>query len=94
MAWAHEKEVHDLAANARSAADHRVIEEYFESIEQQYRKAVNEHTGMAQAYREVPNRLGGDPAAHCDRLVKLSREAAQEAAVAASEHKKAAEAAR
>lgn len=93
-AWQHEKEIHDLAANARTPVDHRAIEEYFESIEKQYTKAVNEHTGMARAYRAVPNRLGGDPAAHCDRLVKLSRESAKEASAVAAEHKKAADAAR
>ncbi|HLG56167.1 MAG TPA: hypothetical protein VI485_12610 [Vicinamibacterales bacterium] len=93
-AWQHEKEIHDLAANARTPADHRVIEEYFESIEKQYTKAVNEHVGMARAYRAVPNRLGGDPAAHCDRLVKLSRESAKEAGAVAAEHKHAAAAAK
>ena len=94
VAWQHEKEIHDLAANARTAADHRAIEEYFESIEKQYNAAVKEHSTMAQAYRVVPNRRGGDPAVHCDRLVRLSREAAKEAGDAAREHKRAAEAAK
>ena len=93
VAWAHEKEIHDLAANARTATDHRAIQEYFESIEKQYNAAVNEHATMAQAYRAVPRR-SGDPAAHCDRLVRLSREAAKEAGDAAREHKRAADAAR
>jgi len=87
VAWEHEKAIHDLAANARTAADHRAIEEYFDSIEKQYSRAVNEHVAMAQAYRAVPNRRGGDPAAHCDRLVTLSRDAAKEAHAAAAEHK-------
>jgi len=87
VAWAHEKEIHDLAANARTAADHRAIEEYFDSVEKQYSKAVTEHVAMAQAYRAAPNRRGGDPAAHCDRLVKLSRDAAKEAGAVAAEHK-------
>ena len=94
VAWAHEKEIHDLAANARTSADHRVIEEYFDSIAKEYNKAVNEHASMAQAYRGAPNRRGGDPAAHCDRLVRLSREAAKEAGAAAAEHKRAADAAK
>lgn len=93
VAWAHEKEIHDLSANARTATDHRAIQEYFESIEKQYNAAVNEHATMAQAYRAVPRR-SGDPAAHCDRLVRLSREAAKEAGDAAGEHKRAADAAR
>jgi hypothetical protein len=94
VAEAHDKEIHDLAANARTAADHRTIAEYFESIEKQYNAAVKEHTGMAQAYRAAPNRRGGDPAAHCDRLVRLSREAATEARALAAEHREAAAAAR
>lgn len=94
VAWQHDKEVHDLAANARTAADHGLIQEYFESVEKHYRTAVNEHTGMAQAYRVSPNRRGGDPADHCDRLAKLSREAADEARAAAAEHKAAANAAK
>lgn len=95
VVWQHDKEIHDLAADARTPADHRVIEEYFDSVEKYYNKAVNEHTAMAQAYRAVPNRRGGgDPAAHCDRLARLSREAAQEAGAAAAEHKQAAEAAK
>lgn len=93
--WQHEKEIHDLAANARTPADHRAIEEYFESIEKNCNKAVSEHASMAQAYRAVPNRRGGgDPAAHCDRLVKLSRESAKEAGAVAAEHKQAADASR
>jgi hypothetical protein len=90
----HDKEMHDLAANARTAADHRAIEEYFESVEQKYNKAVNEHSAMAQAYRAVPHRGGSDPASHCDRLVTLSREAAKEAGAVATDHEKAADAAR
>lgn len=93
-AWQHETEIHDLAANARTASDHRAIEEYFESIEKQYSAAANEHSTMAQAYRLSPNRRGGDPADHCDRLAKISREAASEARAAAAEHKKAADAAK
>ena len=92
--WAHEKEMHDLAAKASTAADHRAIEEYFESIEKEYNAAADEHATMAQAYRAAPNRRGGDPAAHCDRLVRSSREAAKEAGEAAREHRRAAEAAR
>lgn len=94
VVWQHEKEIHDLAANARTAADHRALEEYFESVEKQYTAAVKEHVAMARAYRAVPNRGAGDPAAHCDRLVELSREAAKEAGAVAAEHAKAATTAR
>ncbi len=69
-------------------------ERIFESIETQYSAAATEHSTMAQAYRGVPSRLGVNPAAHCDRLAKVSREAANEARAAAAEHKKAADAAK
>jgi hypothetical protein len=94
VAWEHDKAIHDLAANARTVSDHRALETYFAEIEKRYSRAVNEHLAMAQAYRAAPNRLGGDPAAHCDRLVRLSREAAREAGALAAEHRQAAESAR
>lgn len=94
VAWEHDKAIHDLAANARTAADHHALEAYFVDIEKQYTRAANEHLAMAQAYRAAPNRRGGDPAAHCDRLVRLSREAAREAQALAAEHRHAADAAR
>lgn len=90
----HNKTIHELAANLGRAADHRVIAEHFERLEKQYNAAVNEHAAMAQTYRAVPDGRGEDPAAHCDRLVRLSREAANEAAALAAEHKQAAAATR
>lgn len=94
VAWEHDKAIHDLAANARTASDHRALETYFAEIERHYNQVVSEHLAMAQAYRGIPNRRGGDPAAHCDRLVRLSREAAREAAALAAEHRRAAESVR
>jgi hypothetical protein len=41
---------------------------------------------MAQAYRGHANRRGGDPAAHCDRLARESRQAAGEALATATSH--------
>jgi hypothetical protein len=91
----HDREIHDLAAKATTPADHRAIEEYFKSLEKRYNAEVSEHVAMAQAYRAAANRRGGgDPAAHCDRLVKASREAANEARAIAAEHEQAASVAR
>lgn len=94
VVWEHDKAIHDLAANARSASDHRALEAHFAEIETRYRRAVDEHLAMAQAYRAAPNQRGGDPAAHCDQLVRLSREAAREAGALAAEHRHAADSAR
>jgi len=52
-------------------------------------------TQSAATVRELAvhhGRRSGDPAAHCDRLVRISREAAKEAGAVAAEHKQAADA--
>jgi hypothetical protein len=76
-----------LAARARTPADHRALTEYFLTVAAHHTTEAEAHGRMAQAYRGTANRRGGDFAAHCDRLVKLSRDAAAEARAAAAEHK-------
>jgi hypothetical protein len=75
-----------LAARARIPADHRALAEYFVTVAARHTADADAHARMAQAYRGMANRRGGDPAAHCDRLVKLSRDAANEARAAAGTH--------
>lgn len=75
-----------LEAMARIPADHRALEEYFLTLASRYTAEAKEHGAMAQAYRGNANRRGGDPAVHCDRMVKLSRESATEARAVAAEH--------
>ena len=77
-------ELKALAERATTPADHHALEEYFQTAAKRYRGAVNEHTSMAQAYRGT--RIA-QAAAHCDRLVSLSRDEAKEAATAAEWHK-------
>jgi hypothetical protein len=79
-------ELRKLAASARTPADHRDLEEYFVTLAARRAAEADEHTAMARAYRGNANRRGGDPAVNCDRMVKLSREAAEEARGAAAEH--------
>jgi hypothetical protein len=79
-------DLHHLAMTARTPADHRSLEEYFTTIASRNVADAETHVAMAQAYR-ASVRKGGDPAAHCDRLVKLSREAAKEATAAAATHR-------
>jgi len=81
-----DSELAALAARARMPADHRALAEYFATVAARHTADAETHSRMAQAYRGNGNRRGGDPAAHCDRLVKLSREAAAEARAAATQH--------
>jgi hypothetical protein len=73
-----------LAARASTPADHRALEEYFQTAAKRYRDTANEHTAMAQAYRGT--RIA-QAAVHCDRLVSLSNDEAKEATAAAEMHK-------
>src|SRR3990172_8032698 len=73
-----------LAAKASTPADHRALQEYFLTAAKRYTADANEHIAMAQAYRGT--RLA-QAAAHCDRLVDLSRDEAKEATAAAEMHR-------
>lgn len=79
-----EKELNQLAANASTPADHRALLEYFVETAKRYAADVDEHVAMAQAYRGTKIAAA---AAHCDRMVRLSRDAAREANAAAVMHK-------
>jgi hypothetical protein len=52
-----------------------------------YSTDAEAHVVMADAYRTLARMPAGDPAAHCDRLVRELREAATEARVATDNHK-------
>jgi hypothetical protein len=77
-------ELRDLAARASSAADHRALMEYFNETARRHTATGDEHVRMAQSYRGTKI---ASAAAHCDRMVTLSRDAAKEATVAALMHK-------
>jgi hypothetical protein len=78
------EELTALAAKASSRADHNALQEYFLTLAKRYTADANDHTAMAQAYRGT--RIT-QAAAHCDRLVALSRDEAKEATAAAAMHK-------
>jgi hypothetical protein len=80
-------DLHHLAMMARTPADHRSLEEYFSTLAKKHSAAAEEHVQMARAYRASVRKGGGDPASHCDRLARLSREAAAEATGAAQLHR-------
>jgi hypothetical protein len=49
--------------------------------------AAESHAAMARAYGASVRNGSGDPAAHCDHLVRLARDAAKEATAAAELHR-------
>ena len=80
-------DLHHLAMMARTPADHRSLEEYFTTLAKKNTADAEDHVRMAQAYRAGVRKSLDDPAAHCDRLAKLAREAATEATAAAELHR-------
>jgi hypothetical protein len=86
-----DQELNAMAAKASTPADHRGLEEYFLTLAKRYTAEANEHVAMANTYRGT--RIA-QAAVHCDRLVKLSRDEAKEAAEAAAMHKQLANIAR
>jgi hypothetical protein len=79
-----DQELNALAAKARTPAEHHALEEYFLTLAKRYTADASEHTAMANNYRGT--RIA-QAAAHCDRLVALSRDEAKEATDAAAMHK-------
>lgn len=82
-----EARMHELAMSARTPADHRALEEYYLTVASKNEAAAAEHGKMAQSYRAAPRRGTADPAVHCDRMIKLSQDAAKEARAAAMQHR-------
>lgn len=79
-----EKELNALAAAATTPTEHRTLEEYFRTLAKRYTAEGNQHAAFARGYRGT--RLG-QAAVHHNRLARLSRGAAKEAAEAAEMHK-------
>ena len=86
-----DQELNAMAARASTPADHRALEEYFLTLAKRYNTDADEHVSTANTYRGTRN---AQEAAHCDRLVTLSKEAAKAATAAAAMHKQLAGAAR
>lgn len=79
-----EKELTALAAKASTPAEHRALEEYFQTLAKRYTTEASEHVTLAQTYRGT--RIA-QAAVHHDRLAGVTREAAKEATAAAEMHK-------
>jgi hypothetical protein len=83
-------QLREMSAGARTAADHRVLEEYFSGLAEKYTRDAQRHDAMAQSYRGHANDRSGSFAAlavHCQGLAKSSRESASTARAAAAEHR-------
>jgi len=77
------EELTALAGKARTAADHHALQEYFQNLAKRYTADAKDHLADAQAYQGT--RIA-QAAAHCTRLITLSRESAKEATAAAAMH--------
>ena len=84
-----DQQLNAMAAKASTPADHRALEEYFLTLAKRYTSEAADHKAMSSAYRGLPRSPGwaAGAAAHCDRLVTLSEESANEATGAAAMHK-------
>jgi len=74
----------EVAGRATTPADHRTLQDYFETFARKYEAEADGHVGMATLYRTT-SRLA-PVANHCDRLVSELRAAAAEATEAAKMH--------
>ena len=79
-----EADLNALAGRAATPADHRALQDYFQTFARQYAAEADGHVGMATLYRAT-SRLA-PVANHCDRLVTELRAAAAEATQAATMH--------
>ena len=72
-----------LAVAALTEGGRGEVEEYFLMLAQQYTAEAERHEAMAATYRGTRIATAAD---HCERLVKASRRAANEAATAAAQY--------
>lgn len=79
-------QLNELAASARTPAQHRSLAEYYTTLAEQKTTAANRYAGQAATYRAQVRKGYGDPAIHFDRLAKQSRESADAARAEAAKH--------
>lgn len=74
-----EAQLGELASNARTAAAHRSLAEYYTTLADKQTTSARRYAALAQTYRAQVRKGAGDPAIHFDRMAKRSRELAKEA---------------
>lgn len=82
-----EAQLRELAAGARTPADHRSLEEYFTTLAAKYSRAAASHAAMAAGYRGNPRGTLTWAAMHHERQAREARDAAADARAAAAEHR-------
>lgn len=80
-------QLNELAARARTPADHRSLAEYYTTLAEQKTTAAKRYAAQAATYRAQVRKGYGDSAIHFDRLAKQSRELADSARAEATKHK-------
>lgn len=80
------RQLSELAAGARTPADHRVLGEYYATVAAQNEKAADERVALGRMYRASGIR-SLIPAMESDRMAKVYRDAANQARAAATEHR-------
>ena len=80
-------QLRQLAKSARTPTDQRVLEEYFLNVARAETAKADAHAVMGQMQRTGATRGLNDPAAHCDRMVKLARAASTKATADAELHR-------
>jgi hypothetical protein len=80
------EQLHHLAMMARTRADQLSLQEYFATLAKKNTAEAEDYTTMARAYRAGARKGTYDAAVTFDHLAKIARDAAKEAAEAASLH--------
>lgn len=81
-------ELQAFETSARTAADHRTLQEYFLMVADEQTATANDHQAMAGSFRVSGQRSGAEYAAlHCDSLARKAHDAARKAAAAAERHR-------
>ncbi len=86
------KQLADLVATAKSAADHQKLAEHYRAAAAKHEEEAKEHTALAAKYKANPNasevKRPGDPdtAAHCLTYAEHCRKAAKSMSEMAAMH--------
>ena len=80
-------QLHHLATMARTRTDHLALEEYFATLAKKNTAEAEDYVAAARAYRAGVRKGSYDAGVTFDRLAKIARNAAKEAAEAAALHK-------
>lgn len=81
-------QVRELVASARTAADHRSLEEYFAAFAEKQTRAAETYTARAQAYQGLTRTAGLYAAVYWERRAETARESAAEARASAAEQRR------